>query len=291
MNQINVLNNYLSSFECQNTVKGRKSFLTEFCEKYDFNIVNKDDVIAFMNTKKQQRNWSQNSFNTYYNYLKSFNKYLNNKEYSNNFFTPSRYKGQWVCPRVKTRLKVVLTHEEAEALLRNVSSKFQKLFIFTLLRTGLRKSEVLGLLKDDLYLNTNEIIIRTTKNKERRRIKVDAVLMDLLYKYSKGNKKYVFESRNGLKISSNYPNKFVKIACERAGISRNTDVCMGITPHIFRAGFVMDYYRQTKDIIGTQAAVGHNSVQSTRRYINAQELVDQNVIDNMHNDISVAFAY
>jgi integrase len=96
-------------------------------------------------------------------------------------------------------------------------------------------------------------------------------LVDLLKRVPKRSEN-VFTHEDGRPLSTNYIEREMDRACERAGI-------MNFTFHDLRDVFATDFYTQTKDIRKLQRVLGHASIATTERYLATLGLEDSKEVD------------
>lgn len=155
-------------------------------------------------------------------------------------------------------------------------------YFFYGINTGLRVGDILKLQVSDIinYDKTvkSHIEIIEEKTKKYKRFKINNLLADELYKYTKNMvfEDYLFKSRNG----DNKPITRVRAytilnkAAKKVGIEDN------IATHSMRKSFGYEFYQQTKDIALLQQIFNHSSPSITLRYIGINQDILDNALDN-----------
>lgn len=90
-------------------------------------------------------------------------------------------------PESKGRVRYLSEDERVRLLGSCKKSDYPFLYLIVVLAlsTGMRKEELLSLTWNDVDLNSGILILKKTKNKERRRVSVRGLALDLLRKHSK----------------------------------------------------------------------------------------------------------
>ena len=171
-----------------------------------------------------------------------------------------------------------LTKEEIDKLISSAASHLKPVII-TALNTGMRKSEILNLKWEDVDFNQKIIIIRETKNKEKREIPmnytVSSVLLDLFKKRSLDNP-FVFKKPGGgqlrdIKTSFNS-------AVKRAGIKN-------FRFHDLRHTFASYLVMQGTDFKTVQELMGHKTIQMTLRYSHLSPDHKRRAVEDLEKNI------
>jgi len=161
-------------------------------------------------------------------------------------------------PKRKKLLPKVLSKDEIELILNNISNLKHKLIIMIIYSSGLRVSEVVNLQRSDII--NNSILIRQGKGKKDRYTILSRKVKDLLIKYlceTDFRTKYLFEGRNG-----KYTVKSVQEILKKASKSLNKNV----TPHMLRHSFATHLLEQGVDIRYIQKLLGHSKLETTSIY-------------------------
>jgi integrase/recombinase XerD len=134
-----------------------------------------------------------------------------------------------------------------------------------MLNTGLRSAEVLKIKTRDIDWSSGTLMVRQGKGKKDRGTWVgeeDLALLQLWVakKARLPESEWLFTNRNGKLILSRYLRFMVKRLATKAGISKD------VHPHTLRHTFATDLFRQTKNLLLTQKALGHSQISSTMIY-------------------------
>lgn len=204
--------------------------------------------------------WS--SLNTFFTFLK------------NNNYIEENPVEKTKRPRAKVEHVVTyLTEEEIDILLNNIKEIATPMFvnrdlcIVSLgLTTGLRVSAICNINITDIDFRENRIKVVEKGNKTRY-IRFGEKTKDTINNCLKDREKYfidadtdaLFVSRNGNRISTS----MVGVLIEKYtnGITNKH-----ITPHKLRASCATNLYQKTGDLLLTSKILGHENIQTTRRY-------------------------
>lgn len=204
--------------------------------------------------------WS--SLNAFFTFLKS------NKHIEDNPMEATKR------PRAKIEHVVTyLTEDEINVLLEKVKNEAQPMFmnrdlciISIGLTTGLRVSAICNININDIDLHTNRIKVVEKGNKtryirfgEKTKEQIKNCLEDREKYFAKADTDALFVSRNGNRLST---------AMVGVLISKYTDGVTEkhITPHKLRASCATNLYQKTGDLLLTSKILGHENIQTTRRY-------------------------
>ena len=251
-------------------------FTTNDRYKRDFyKNVKSSDIKKYMNSIKRKEvdgkiievgdeiraaRWS--SLNAFFSFLKS-NKYIED----NPMESTKR-------PRAKVEhIVTYLTEEEINALLEKVKNEASPMFmnrdlciIYIGVTTGLRVSAICNINMTDIDFNENRIKVVEKGNKTRY-IRFGEKTKEQIKNCIEDRKKYfadvdtdaLFVSRNGNRISTSMVGVLISKYTE--GITNKH-----ITPHKLRASCATNLYQKTGDLLLTSKILGHENIQTTRRY-------------------------
>ncbi len=179
-------------------------------------------------------------------------------------------------PKVEKKQPVVITMEEARALLESRKDSKKKTFFrdYTIMAvfigTGIRREELTNILLSDVDLGKNTILVHGKGNKQRT-IYINSSLRPILSEYilsyrgkllNAGSSQYLFPSNKSEKMAVNTVNNVVNHFFENAGIKQD-----GISAHILRKSFATSVYESTHDIAVVSELLGHSSPTVTKRYV------------------------
>jgi integrase/recombinase XerD len=152
-----------------------------------------------------------------------------------------------------------------------------------LFSTGARVSEIAGLTKSNINLESGSITIRGKGDKERAIQICNRETIDLLKLYYKlykpsiekaGN--YFLVNRLGHKLSDQSIRMIVKKLAGTAGINRH------ITPHMFRHSFATLLLEKDVDIKYIQSLLGHSSIMTTQIYTHVNRAKQKQILRTKH---------
>ncbi len=162
-----------------------------------------------------------------------------------------------------------LTQEDTQQLLEANKNDECYPLILTILRTGLRIGEALGIHEEQVDRRTGMLIVnrqfdksqnkvvKRTKGKRSRVIYLIDEVLSVLPTSSSGP---IFRKKDGSKISSDYFLKFIlPKACARANVKK-------INPHGLRHTFSAHYLMSGGNIWDLSKILGHHSVRVTEKY-------------------------
>jgi len=184
------------------------------------------------------------------------------------------YKKEYVSKNLGIKLEAVsapekervyLSADEMEQLIHAVKPPLIKLIITTLYYTGMRISECLNLLVEDVDFNDNLITVRNTKNKRDRQIPIHKDLKPLLYDYCTNWRKgsanpHLFAYNNARKISPDRVNKVLHETTKQLNWSKH------VTCHIIRHSFASNLVAKNVNIVNIQKLLGHTNLSTTSIY-------------------------
>jgi integrase/recombinase XerD len=144
-------------------------------------------------------------------------------------------------------------------------------FILTLVDTGCRSGEAMGLRWSDVDLD-NMLLKLHGKGAKDRLVPMSFELRRHLYRWRQLNKfDLVFASRQGQWLGRRDQLRDVKLLCTRLGIA-----IPARTIHAFRHTFAVNYLRRGGSVFHLQKMLGHSTLEMTRRYasLNTKDLQD-----------------
>jgi integrase/recombinase XerC len=239
-----------------------KNVTSSDVKRYMNNIKRKDvdgEVVEVGDEIRAAR-WS--SLNTFFTFLK------------NNDYIEENPVEKTKRPRAKVEHTVTyLNEEEIGILLNNIKEIATPMFvnrdlcIVSLgLTTGLRVSAICNININDIDFYENRIKVIEKGNKTRyirfggkTKEMINNCLIDREKYFASADTDALFVSRNGNRISTS----MVGVLIEKytSGITNKR-----ITPHKLRASCATNLYQKTGDLLLTSKILGHENIQTTRRY-------------------------
>ena len=137
-----------------------------------------------------------------------------------------------------------------------------KVILSILYSSGLRVSELVNLLINDIDFDERTIRIRGKGDKDRI-VLFDKDTKELIEQYLNirdSDSEYLFINKNGNKLSSRYIQLMIKKYAKEAGIEKK------VTPHILRHSFATHLLKNGVDIRAIQQLLGHASLSTTQIY-------------------------
>jgi len=169
-------------------------------------------------------------------------------------------------PRPKRPPTVPVTYSDAEirALLSAARSQRDRAIVLTLLDTGLRASELLGLEVRDLDLTEGWILVRGGKGGKDRWVPIGdtvmAALRELLSETDHPGSGLVFRGRDGRRLQLGGLRALLLRLKERAGLD------CPVYAHKFRHTFAKLYLQRGGDLESLREILGHADVTTTSRH-------------------------
>lgn len=165
-------------------------------------------------------------------------------------------------PKKEKRLPKVISEEDVIRLLGACNNLKHQCIVAMIYSSGLRRSELLNLKLGDVDLERYIVHIRDAKGKKSRHSILSKKLANVLKQYYLEYKPtfWLFEGRNGQKLSAESVTKIIKRAAEKAMLKKD------VTPHILRHSFATHLLDKGVDIRYIQELLGHNSVATTEIY-------------------------
>lgn len=152
-----------------------------------------------------------------------------------------------------------LTYDEADRLASACQSAVEKIFIFTLVDTGLRVSELATLKKENLLWQDRRLIIYGKggpygKKTKRRIVPLTERAFTVLSNF--------FSLQDKIDYSSRAIQKIVKRVAQRAGITKK------VSPHVLRHTFAVTCIKRGISTRSLQQFLGHDRLMTTEIYLN-----------------------
>lgn len=167
-------------------------------------------------------------------------------------------------PKNGRRLPVVLSRTEISPFLDAVERPVHRVFLLTLYATGLRLSEGLNLLPDDIDSKRMVIRVQGGKGDKDRYVPLPPKLLTELRAHwiRTKPKTWLFERTvRGRQLSADSVQKACVRAYPRAGIAKH------VTPHVLRHSFATHLLETGSDLVTVQLLLGHKELSTTGIYL------------------------
>ena len=235
----------------------------------DLRYASKEDIRSFNATlsdySPRTRSRILSSLNSFYKYMVITNKIKNN---------PS---DAIVYPKINNTIPDVLSEEDIDILLdievKDFFSARNKAILELMYSSGLRVSEVVDLIPNDIDLMNNTV--RTIgKGKKERIVPIGDIatdaLRDYIYNYLPANRKCkeLFINNHYKKLTRQGIFKMLKQLALEKGIKKD------FSPHTLRHSFATHLLSHGADLRSIQEMLGHSSISTTEiyLYVTTQEL-------------------
>ena len=162
----------------------------------------------------------------------------------------------------------ILSNNEINAIIGKAIGKSDRTFMVmnTLIKTGVRVSELIAITPQDILFDEKQIIIRGKGNKIRN---VD-VPADLLFAYK------LYLKKTSVRINRRI------FPVTRDAIYKITKKIAETNPHTFRHSYAVELLRKTKNVRYVQVQLGHSSLSTTQVYLRFMDFSeDKKKLTNM----------
>lgn len=142
--------------------------------------------------------------------------------------------------------------------------------MLTILDTGIRINELCETMIDDIDIKNKLLRVRAEVSKTRveRLLPLSQQTLSLLKQLvdiAKDNScQYVFNSNNGIKVTTEYIIRNFQRHGEKTKLGKRC------TPHVWRHTFAVEAVRKGMDVFTLQRILGHTNIQTTRQYVQLQ---------------------
>jgi integrase len=180
----------------------------------------------------------------------------------------------WIAPRYQKTAKMyfIPTEQELDLLIMGCG-KTTSTVLQTLKETGIRIGELTMLKWSDINLEYKILSITPEKGSNPRIIKISEKLLGLINKLSHQHEPYIFQP------SKSMQREYLRIQRRKVAERLGNPRIKQISFHTFRHWKGTLEYHKTKDIMHVRAILGHKSINSTLVYINIEEALYNNNID------------
>jgi integrase/recombinase XerD len=182
--------------------------------------------------------------------------------------------GKITRPRPQHRLPNVLCKDEVKQIINALTNEKHRVMMSLLYACGLRRSELLQLMLNDIERNRKLIRVRQSKGFKDRVVPISEKTIEMLDFYIQRYKpqRYVFEGQwPGEMYSATSLEKVLKMACEKAGIVKP------VTLHWLRHSYATHLLESGTDLRYIQELLGHKSSKTTEIYTHVTSSSLQNI--------------
>lgn len=193
-------------------------------------------------------------------------------------------------PRLGRKLPDILSFHEIETMLSAIdlsssSGGRNRAMLEVLYSSGLRVSELVNLILNNIFFDIGFLRVTGKGNKERlvplgsdakKYLKIYIDQIRIHVKVQKGSENFVFLNQRGSKISRTTVFNIVKETAAIAGIRKN------VSPHTFRHSFATHLIEGGADLRAVQEMLGHESITTTEIYTHLDRDYLKQVIKEFH---------
>lgn len=246
--------------------------------KYIDKVTSEDIKTHILEQKKLNK--TANTINGRIRALKSFFSYLSGQGICENIMSnisTLKEKQQKIIPLSLDKIRKLLSIPD-----KNTFSGLRDYTIMSLmLDTGLRVSEVTGIRKKDINIETNGIFVTGKGNKERI-VPIGNLLKKEIINYLRqvsdlSDEDYIFITVHDNVLDRHRLYKRIKDCGEKANIKN-----VRVSPHTFRHTFAINYLKNGGNIYYLQSILGHSTLDMVKKYL---QCIDDDVI-SAHNQFS-----
>jgi len=184
-------------------------------------------------------------------------------------------------------LPVVYSCQEVKRLLKSPKSLRDRLLLGLTYDAGLRISEVVMLLIEDVDLERKQVFVRQSKNKKDRYVTISSHIVRGITNYLKIDKprKFLFERSNhnkGVPLSRMRVRMIMKEAMKVAGITKQGCV------HTLRHSYATHQLEAGQSIYGVMKLLGHADIKNTEVYLHIARLPERSffgALDKLYGNL------
>lgn len=170
-------------------------------------------------------------------------------------------------PRVEQHIIEGISNEDFQSLLstckgKNPTDIRDKALLLFLLDTGLRVTECLNLLKNDLNMLDNSVFVRHGKGRKPRTVFFGRTTRRALLAYLKTHhEEFLWQDRYGNRLTYDGLRESLRRRSREAHLAKTP------SPHDFRRAFALNMLRNGCDLITLQRLMGHADLTVLSRYL------------------------
>lgn len=176
-------------------------------------------------------------------------------------------------PLKNKNLPSVYSREEIKRIISCITNIKHKTMIFIIYSAGLRISELINLVKEDILFERKMILLKGAKGRKDRYTTLADSAIYMLTEYLEIYKpeKYLFEGQFGSRYSTTSLRKILHRAKNKAGVTTSGSV------HTLRHSFATHLLENGTDLRYIQELLGHNSSKTTEIYTHVSTLNISNI--------------
>lgn len=244
--------------------------------------VRKEDVMDYMATLN---NLSNNGINlrlsaikNYYGFLMDYGMVASNPAANIKNLNP------------KPKVKPYISSKDAQAMIANTRTVRDKAILMVMLTNGLRISELINLQQadyDDMKLRGDNKIVIKAKGSKERIVYFSQPMCKVIDQYVEYKKRHanhcdnLFQSFDGNPIQRNNFSNTLKTIAKNAGLPYWNQ----ISNHTMRAACASIYNEKGFSVPYIQDLLGHENINTTRRYIKTNQNNIQNMVNHGMDDV------
>lgn len=227
-------------------------FFSYFNSK-DVEQITNQDIMDFNTHYVLKRNLSATYQSQFINALKLFYQTVKNHKLEIE---------KLIRPQLGSKLPKVISEEEVAAIINACKNLKHKAMLSLIYSAGLRRGEVLSLLKTDIDSKRMMITIRNAKGMKDRNVPLSPVVLNMLRNYYIAFKpeKYLFEGQFGGLYSARSLDSVLKKAATIGGIKKNVNL------HMLRHSYATHLLEAGTNLRHIQELLGHKSPKTTQIY-------------------------
>jgi integrase/recombinase XerD len=256
----NLLNKYTNWMEVKryskSTIESYTNALLVFFSYHHLKNVDQitnQDVMDFNSQYILKKNLSATYQSQFVNALKLFYQTVKNHKLE---------VDKLIRPQQGHKLPKVISEEEVAAIINACQNLKHKTMLSLIYSAGLRRGELLNLLKTDIDSKRMTITIRNAKGIKDRNVPLSPVVLTMLRNYYIAFKpeRYLFEGQFGGPYSTRSLDKVLKNAAHVAGIKKNINL------HMLRHSYATHLLEAGTNLRHIQELLGHKSPKTTQIY-------------------------
>jgi len=186
------------------------------------------------------------------------------KKYYGNIYKSAIDPGKVDRPRSRHKLPNVLGKGDVKKMLASITNEKHRVMLSLIYACGLRRSELLQLMPNDIERGRNLLRIRQSKGFKDRIVPISDRTIEIVDIYIKRYKpeRYLFEGQyRGEMYSASSLGKILKVACEKAGLRKEVSL------HWLRHSYATHLLESGTDLRYIQELLGHKSSRTTEIYL------------------------